>query len=264
MPDIDPSTLTRTDIFSQPLPPPPLSSKLNGASALASQKAAKAATTAQRIDLEPFYTNLKNTIGEHWAEYKEAVNQFLLGMIQDRDHSMRREDWKPTANIKYNTGQLNQNELCLRTDYFLTTNPHTEHLHNQFIAAIFANVGREPPDVGIAPWVSANDKPTVPSKPVSGDGAEQRLKTEVMQLPARDRRRLKDISDVSSGVSFNTEESHRISYSFSHSFIHQNLALIRTYLPRLTSLIPTSPPCRNTTLQSNFGSQMPSQQALGA
>lgn len=57
------------------------------------------------------------------------------------------------------------------------------------------------PDQGVASWVSANDKPTTGagSKPVSGDAAEQRLKVEVMQLPSRDRRRLKDISqnDVS-------------------------------------------------------------------
>ncbi|RAL65953.1 hypothetical protein DID88_005614 [Monilinia fructigena] len=52
------------------------------------------------------------------------------------------------------------------------------------------------PDQGVASWVSANDKPTTGagSKPVSGDAAEQRLKTEVMQLPSRDRRRLKDLS----------------------------------------------------------------------
>lgn len=52
------------------------------------------------------------------------------------------------------------------------------------------------PDHGVASWVSANEKPTVGigSKPVSGNAAEQRLKTEVMQLPSRDRRRLKDIS----------------------------------------------------------------------
>jgi len=51
------------------------------------------------------------------------------------------------------------------------------------------------PDQGVASWVSANDKPTTGagSKPVSGDAAEQRLKAEVMQLPSRDRRRLKDI-----------------------------------------------------------------------
>lgn len=60
------------------------------------------------------------------------------------------------------------------------------------------------PDQGLAPWVSANDKPTatVTSKPVSGDAAERRLKGDVMQLPARDRRRVKDLiqNDVSAVV----------------------------------------------------------------
>ena len=71
-----------------------------------------------------------------------------------------------------------------------------EHLHNQLVSAIYGNVTREMPDHGVASWVSANDKPTAGagSKPVTGDAAEQRLKTEVMQLPSRDRRRLKDLS----------------------------------------------------------------------
>lgn len=37
------------------------------------------------------------------------------------------------------------------------------------------------------------------SKPISGDAAEQRLKTEVMQLPPRDRRRIKGIPEVWAG-----------------------------------------------------------------
>ncbi|RYP57516.1 hypothetical protein DL769_009431 [Monosporascus sp. CRB-8-3] len=51
------------------------------------------------------------------------------------------------------------------------------------------------PDQGLAPWVSANDKPTanVGAKPVTGDAAERRLKMEVMLLPSRDRRRIKDL-----------------------------------------------------------------------
>ena len=64
------------------------------------------------------------------------------------------------------------------------------------IAAIYGNVTREIPDHGVASWVSANDKPTTGagSKPVSGDAAEQRLKIEVMQLPSRDRRRMKELA----------------------------------------------------------------------
>ena len=94
-------------------------------------------------------------------------------------------------------GQLNQAELSARIDDFLITPVgEIEHLHNQLIAGIYGNVTREMPDQGVASWVSANDKPTTGagSKPVSGDAAEQRLKTEVMQLPSRDRRRLKDLN----------------------------------------------------------------------
>lgn len=97
-------------------------------------------------------------------------------------------------------GQLNQNELALRIDHYVTADPSTAHLHNQLLAGIYGNVVRDPPEQGVAPWVSANDKPMVLSKPVSGDAAEQRLKTEVMQLPARDRRRLKEVPDVSIGL----------------------------------------------------------------
>ena len=70
------------------------------------------------------------------------------------------------------------------------------HLHDSLLSIFYCNTFRELPDNPVANWVSANDKPTIVSKPVSGDAAEQRLKTEVMQLPARDRRRLKGIPDV--------------------------------------------------------------------
>lgn len=97
-------------------------------------------------------------------------------------------------------GHLNQNELSYQIDQYVTVDPNIEHLHNQLIAGTFANVGRDLPEPGVAPWVSANDKPTVLAKPVSGDAAEQRLKTEIMRLPARDRRRLKEVPDVSSSI----------------------------------------------------------------
>jgi transcriptional coactivator HFI1/ADA1 len=88
-------------------------------------------------------------------------------------------------------GQLNQVELAARINGFLITPAgEIEHLHNQLISAIYGNVTREMPDQGVASWVSAG----AGSKPVSGDAAEQRLKTEVMQLPSRDRRRIKDLS----------------------------------------------------------------------
>lgn len=74
-------------------------------------------------------------------------------------------------------------------------------MHNQLIAGILANVPRELPDAGVAPFVSANDKPAVLSKPASGDAAELRLKMEVKQLPSRDRRRIKEVPEVGRALS---------------------------------------------------------------
>jgi transcriptional coactivator HFI1/ADA1 len=69
--------------------------------------------------------------------------------------------------------------------------------HNKLVLAIAYNTGRDPPDPGLAPWVSASsDKSSGPatSKPVAtSDAGEQRLKTEVMALPPRDRRRIKTV-----------------------------------------------------------------------
>lgn len=104
--------------------------------------------------------------------------------------------YMPTLADNNHTGRLNQSEFSQRIDPIITSpNGEKEHLHNQLLAALYANVTRELPDPGLAPWVSANDKPAAGagSKPVSGDAAERRLKAEVMTLPNRDRRRIKDL-----------------------------------------------------------------------
>jgi transcriptional coactivator HFI1/ADA1 len=93
------------------------------------------------------------------------------------------------------SGVRNQEELTRELEPILQNDPAKEHAHNQLICAILINATRDTPEPGIASWVSANDKPTAVSKPVSGDAAEQRLKTEVMQLPPRDRHRLKSLQD---------------------------------------------------------------------
>lgn len=79
MPDIDPAALTRTESYSHPLAPPPLTTKLGGLTASTSQKSAKATNAAQRVDLEPLYTSLKAAIGDYWNEYKDAISLFMLG-----------------------------------------------------------------------------------------------------------------------------------------------------------------------------------------
>ncbi|KKK25597.1 hypothetical protein ARAM_005106 [Aspergillus rambellii] len=163
---INPAELSRADSTSTAI----ASSKSTAPSAPSTQKSMKALISVPRLDLEPIYTELKAAIGDNWTEYKEATTLFLLG-------------------------QLNQNELSSRVDQIICADQKIEHLHNNFICAIIGNLTRDLPDHGVASWVSANDKPSVVSKPTSGDAAEQRLKTEVMQLPPRDRRRIKAIPE---------------------------------------------------------------------
>lgn len=85
-------------------------------------------------------------------------------------------------------------------DPLVKASPEVLHLHNSLITAIYANAYRETPEPGVAPWVSANDKPTVSTggsgAAKGGDKVEERLRREVMGLPARDRRRLKEIGEV--------------------------------------------------------------------
>lgn len=182
------ASMARSESAAEPSLTPTLSSKMlpavNGASSSASASAAPGAgvpplkpgttttrTSAPRIDIEPLYTALKAQIGDHWAAYKEAISLFVLG-------------------------RLNQQELSRRIDWFIAVDSAREHLHNQLAAAIYANTTRDPPEPGVASWVSANDKPSATSKPSSGDAAELRLKTEVKELQGRERKRLKAIPDT--------------------------------------------------------------------
>ena len=75
-----------------------------------------------------------------------------------------------------------------------------EHLHNSLITAVYANAHREPPEPGVAPWVAANDKPVSGTGGSGvgkgGDKVEERLRKEIMALPGKDRRRLKEVIEV--------------------------------------------------------------------
>ncbi|KAK3900161.1 transcriptional coactivator HFI1/ADA1 [Staphylotrichum tortipilum] len=170
MVDINPAALSRPSIS---LSTPVLSKQSINVSLPSLHKTPKTSQLIPaRIDLEPIYSALKVGIGaEQWATYSESMTNFLIG-------------------------RLNQAEFTERIEPILASpDGSKKHLHNQLIAAIYGNVTREMPDQGLAPWVSANNKPSAAggSKPVSGDAAERRLKGEVMQLPARDRRRIKDL-----------------------------------------------------------------------
>ena len=83
---MNPADLYRNDSLPQLDSTPPLSAKtLPGSATL--QKSVK--ISIPRIDTEPIYTQLKAAIGEHWTDYKAAVNSFVLGMKNDlRAHSI--------------------------------------------------------------------------------------------------------------------------------------------------------------------------------
>lgn len=63
LPTISPSLTAKT------LPTPQSSTQKNGKAPV------------PRVDLEPIYTQLKAALGDGWAEYKAAVNAFVLGML---------------------------------------------------------------------------------------------------------------------------------------------------------------------------------------
>lgn len=71
----------------------------------------------------------------------------------------------------------------------------TIRLHNSLLTAMIANMSRDSPQVEVATWVSASDKPNSVSKLPAGDVNERRLKKEVMAISARERRRIKEVPD---------------------------------------------------------------------
>lgn len=132
-----------------------------------------------RIDVEPLYAAVKGAISDaEWTIYKKTLSFFLLG-------------------------NLNQEELSQKLSKILTT-PALEHAHNALVTAIYTNIWRDPPEAGIASWVSSSDKPTSGTVKGTGDESEKRLKHEVMQLSRRERKRLKGIpageSPLSTGL----------------------------------------------------------------
>ncbi len=128
-----------------------------------------AAPRTPRVDVEPLYAAVKGAITDaEWTTYKTCLSSFLLG-------------------------NLNQEELSFRLSKILST-PALEHAHNALFVAIYANIWRDPPEAGIASWVSSSDKPSSGAIKGTGDESEKRLKYEVMQLSRRERKRLKTIT----------------------------------------------------------------------
>ncbi|KAF2108656.1 transcriptional regulator of RNA polII, SAGA, subunit-domain-containing protein [Lophiotrema nucula] len=154
---------------------PSLSLKPLPAPAPILKPAEKRTVTAPRIDVEPLYHTIRSAISDtDWLVYKSTISQYLLG-------------------------NLNQAELGQKLGPILST-PALEHAHNQFVVGVFGNCLRDAPEPGVASWVSREGEGGVGgvgSGGVKGGGdeVEKRLKSEVMQLSRRERKRLKVVKE---------------------------------------------------------------------
>lgn len=156
-------------------------------------------TPVPRVDLEPIYTQLKAGLGEHWTEYKTAVNQFVLGNLNQPELSwVLQPILTPAPTVLPSTSTAN--------DPAFHPAVSTLHLHNTLLVSLLANIYRDPPPSDVAPWVVATDKPAASAKTAGGassganDKTEERMKRETMALHARDRRRLKTLGKDGGGV----------------------------------------------------------------
>ncbi|KAK6345290.1 transcriptional coactivator hfi1/ADA1 [Orbilia javanica] len=123
-----------------------------------------------RVDVENVYISLRESLGDDWGAYSDAVRSFFRGLT-------------------------NRTELSRIIDPFLQK-PETQRLHNQFFLSVHVNATREPPEGDVATWVSHQGKTSSVPKTTTGDAYERRLKKEIMAIPARDRRRMKEIPEV--------------------------------------------------------------------
>ncbi|EPS37817.1 hypothetical protein H072_8344 [Dactylellina haptotyla CBS 200.50] len=122
-----------------------------------------------RVDVENIYISLRESLGDDWGAYSDAVRSFFRGLT-------------------------NRTELTRIVEPLLQK-PETQRLHNQFFLTVHVNATREAPEGDVATWVSHQGKTSSAPKTASGDAYERRLKKEIMAIPARDRRRMKEIPE---------------------------------------------------------------------
>lgn len=165
------------------------------ASSLSAQKNGTSGGKVQveRVNVEPMYKQLQKVLGKDWEAYRNALKEFVLGNLSQNELSYFLQPIFVTAAT---TGAAAAASSTSTTTDLLRTPAAVTNLHNSFFIAVFANCQRDPPPTEVAPWVVATDKPAATAKSAgagsgTNDKVEERLKHEVMQVHARDRKRIK-------------------------------------------------------------------------
>ncbi|KAI5858786.1 transcriptional regulator of RNA polII, SAGA, subunit-domain-containing protein [Tricharina praecox] len=131
-------------------------------------------SVAPRLEIQPHHEALKGALTkENWMTYTEALNKFLRGRLSDQELL---EDIGP-----------------------FIKGPKIR-LHNSLLMALISNITRDAPQVDVATWVSASDKPSSVTKLPAGDINERRLKKEIMAISARERKRIKEVPEKNENI----------------------------------------------------------------
>lgn len=167
----------------------PFQTKVAPATSASAQKNVSSGGKAQveRVNLEPIYKQLQKALGKDWESYRNALKDYALGSLSQTELSYHIQPIFISAAAAASSAPAADS---LRTPASIT------NLHNAFLACIYANALRDPPPSEVAPWVVATDKPATTAKSAgAGSGAndkiEERVRSETMQLHARDRKRIK-------------------------------------------------------------------------
>lgn len=149
----------------------------------------------ERVNVEPMYKQLQKVLGKDWEAYRTALKDFALGNLSQTELSYFLQPMFVNAAAAAAASTTTSSSSSTALEAFRTPAAVT-NLHNSFFVSVYSNCQRDPPPTEVAPWVVATDKPTTTAKSAgAGSGAndkvEERLRHEVMQVHARDRKRIK-------------------------------------------------------------------------
>lgn len=180
----------------------PFQSKVAPAASASGQKnvAPGGKTQVERVNVEPMYKQLQKALGKDMEAYRNALKDYMMGNMSQKELSYFIQPLFVTAAATAASAPANS----AATETFRTAAAIT-NLHNAFFISVCSNCQRDPPPSEVAPWVVATDKPAATAKSAgagsgTNDKFEERLRSEVMQVHARDRKRIKSAKELAHPV----------------------------------------------------------------